>query len=253
MPVLSQDPRTLTEIVREKILSRIVSHRWGPGMMLPSETELAKLFSVSQGTIRRALRELVITGVLVRQQGRGTFVSSRRTQRVGERLRWFCLEGEEDGKHSTPHQRPVISRFEVINAPDRVAGILQISSGSPVIHFCRDQGYVGQENVYCFDDVFLPQPLFPRLTLEDLIRSDATDLYALYEEICGVTAFRVTEYARAVLLNPEQASKAGVSIPWPAICVQRLSFDSQGTPVELRFLTNVTDKQNMVLSTGRYL
>ena len=66
---------TLFEQVSQS-LSRLISEKkWRPGEMLPNETELAQMFNVSPGTMRRALKLLVDKGVLIRHQGKGTFVA----------------------------------------------------------------------------------------------------------------------------------------------------------------------------------
>lgn len=56
--------RTLFEEVSERVGGLISKGRWHPGEMLPNEVELAGMFGVSQGTMRRALKMLVDTGVL---------------------------------------------------------------------------------------------------------------------------------------------------------------------------------------------
>ena len=66
---------TLFEQVSQS-LSRLISEKkWRPGEMLPNETELAQMFNVSPGTMRRALKLLVDKGVLIRHQGKGPFVA----------------------------------------------------------------------------------------------------------------------------------------------------------------------------------
>ena len=68
----------LFEEVKQKMLEQIKNGIWTPDSMLPNELEVAAMFGVSQGTVRRAFRELVAQGILVRYQGRGTFVASQR-------------------------------------------------------------------------------------------------------------------------------------------------------------------------------
>jgi DNA-binding LacI/PurR family transcriptional regulator len=65
----------LVEALRGAIARRTIA----PGTRLPDERELARQFSLSRGTVRRALAELEATGLLSRQQGRGTFVTDERT------------------------------------------------------------------------------------------------------------------------------------------------------------------------------
>ena len=244
---------TLTEEVRNQIMQKIVSHQWEPGYMLPSEPELARIFDVSQGTVRRALRELVNEGCLIRHQGKGTFVASRRRRSLGKHHNWFCLNGEETSEKRTPHTDPEIKLFELTEATARVAAALEISPGSPVFHICRDITYENIDTVCCFDEIFLPQDRFAGLTLPEMIRKSNRDLYAFYEESFRQTVFTIEEIARAVFLNPEQAQKAGVPLPYPGIRIQRIGRDVAGKPVELRYMTNATDIQNLILSLNRHV
>ncbi|MBP3439517.1 MAG: GntR family transcriptional regulator [Sutterella sp.] len=245
--------QTLTDKVGKEILSRITSGKWPAGYTLPSELELADLFDVSQGTVRRALRNLVDCGILIRQQGKGTFVASRKRRPVGTRVQWFVKNGDERKEDKTPHTQPVICGFELIEANRRVAAFLEIEPGSRVWHIMRDNSYLGLDVQCCFDDIYLPAERFPGLSERDIRLSDSQDIYGFYEEKYGISAFTVDEYARAVFLNPDQARKAGVTPPFPAICLQRITRDAADRPIELRYLTNATIEQNMVLSIGRFL
>lgn len=243
--------QTLTDSVRNQIFERISSGRWPAGYTLPNETELAALFSVSQGTVRRALKELVYAGILIRQQGKGTFVASRLSRPITQRLNWFVKNGEEASEKRTPHTPAVVSAFELTQATQKVASALAIEVDAPVWHISRDLTYEGLSIICCFDDIYLPQYLFPALTARDVTYPGYKDIYAFYEDRFGITVFSVDELARATFLNPAQAQKACVQLPYPAIVVQRISKDASGRPVEYRLLTNVTDEQNLVLSIER--
>ena len=81
--------------VKQKLVADIVSGAVPPGGGLPSETELAKRFGVSIGTIRRAVDEMVAEHVLVRQQGRGTFVGKLDKERF--MFQFFKIEGQRRG------------------------------------------------------------------------------------------------------------------------------------------------------------
>lgn len=65
---------TLTERVREAI--RTEHAKPGTEGCIPSESRLAKLYGVSIITVRRAVEELVQEGLLVKRQGKGTFVAN---------------------------------------------------------------------------------------------------------------------------------------------------------------------------------
>ena len=70
----NDDARPLYAQVREHLVERIRSGEWKPGQLIPNEFEIAAEFGVSQGTARKAISELAAEGLVLRRQGRGTFV-----------------------------------------------------------------------------------------------------------------------------------------------------------------------------------
>src|SRR5690606_120113 len=61
--------------VRDTLVRRLIDGLWQPGQLIPSEIELAREVGVSQGTIRKALDAMTTENLLVRRQGRGTYVA----------------------------------------------------------------------------------------------------------------------------------------------------------------------------------
>src|SRR5690606_16672125 len=68
--------------IRELLVRGLQSGEWRPGEAIPSEVELAARYRVSQGTVRKAIDELAAANLVVRRQGRGTFVASHREVRT---------------------------------------------------------------------------------------------------------------------------------------------------------------------------
>ena len=68
--------------VRELLTRRVIDGQWTPGQLIPSEHRLAGEMGVSQGTVRKAVDEMVASNILVRQQGKGTFVSTHERRRA---------------------------------------------------------------------------------------------------------------------------------------------------------------------------
>ena len=83
-------------------MQRLVDGAWQPGQVLPSEMELAAETGVSQGTVRKALDALAGEKLLVRRQGRGTFVAEHDEARI--LFQFFKLQPDE-GEQSFPESR----------------------------------------------------------------------------------------------------------------------------------------------------
>ena len=76
------DFRPLYQQVHDLLVSRIVAGEWKPGDALPPEPSLARTFRVSQGTVRKALAALEQRNLVVRRQGKGTYVATHTPQRA---------------------------------------------------------------------------------------------------------------------------------------------------------------------------
>lgn len=85
-PVSPQSGRPLHEVVIDALNNAIDAGLFPPGKQLPNTKELSRQLSVSLVTTHKALQELVVTGVLDRKQGRGTFVIEP-SERTGKKLR----------------------------------------------------------------------------------------------------------------------------------------------------------------------
>ena len=76
----------LYQQIKGLILQGLQTGEWKPGEGIPSEMELAARYRVSQGTVRKAIDELANNNLLVRRQGKGTFVATHAEQQVQYRF-----------------------------------------------------------------------------------------------------------------------------------------------------------------------
>src|SRR5215212_10050220 len=146
--------RPLYRQVRDTLVRRIADGVWHPGQLLPSEPELASDLGVSQGTVRKALDEMTAENLVVRRQGRGTFVAKHDDARI---LFQFFKLVPDSGERSFPDSRVLDARKHVdVNA----AEILGLKAREPVLQIDRVRSLQGQACV--LERIFLPARLFPR-------------------------------------------------------------------------------------------
>lgn len=112
---------------------RIFSGEFKPGDSLPSETDLGKEYELSRGTVRKCLNVLADRGLIVAQQGRGTFVSRPCLDRATFVMEDFREELEKRGLE--PGYKLVNVRL--IQTPDEVASKLKVGPGDRVLYYCR--------------------------------------------------------------------------------------------------------------------
>ena len=212
--------------IKSLLLQRLESGEWQPAEAIPSESELATLFDVSQGTVRKAIDELAAENLLIRRQGKGTFVASHDDPRAGFRfLRLVPLAGGPEQSESVPLEcwrakaGPEVTRMLELNLGDSIYIVRRLLkfSGKPVI----------------LDEIYLPGAVFGSLTLE-MLRDYQGSLYSLFENRFGTRMIRAEERLRAVPADRSSAELLGVAEGSPLLSVERVSFSYGDKPVEWR-------------------
>jgi GntR family transcriptional regulator len=212
--------------IREQLLAGLQAGEWRPGEPIPSENELATRFGVSQGTVRKAIDELAAENLLVRRQGRGTFVASHQESRAQFR---FLRLRPNDGEAVQPTSRILDCRR--LRAPSEIARALDLKSGEPVVLIRRVLEFDGVPTV--LDEIWLPGTPFRGLTAERLTAYTGP-LYGLLETEFGTRMIRASERIRAVAAGREQAEALGVPDGSPLLLVDRVSSTYQDLKVEVR-------------------
>lgn len=212
--------------IKDFLIGSLERGEWGPGDAIPSEGELAQRFNVSQGTVRKAIDEMAAENLLVRRQGKGTFVSTHSDPRSFYRfLRLLPDDGVAVPSASDPFY------CENVRATPEVAAALGLQPGDPVIHVKRLLRFAGETVV--FDQIYLAADLFNGLTLEAL-RGGERSLYSLFESDFGVRMINAEERLRAIAADPESADLLGVAVGDPLLLVERTAYTYGNKPVEWR-------------------
>jgi GntR family transcriptional regulator len=213
--------------VRRGIADAIRSGEWRPGDAIPPEKKLCERFGVSMGTLRKAVDELTAAGVLVRQQGRGTFVARHSEDRY--LFSFFHLVGR-DGHKQYPNVR--FLKFGSKHADAYAAQALGIKEDAPLWHVNNLLSLRGE--VASLDEIFLPADLFKGLT-EQRLRERNTTLYQMYQDEFDVSVVRATERVRAHAATRSQAKWLKTEVGAPLLQIIRIVYTFQDRPVELRY------------------
>lgn len=216
----------LYQQIRGLITRGLESGEWGPGDVIPSESELAARYGVSQGTVRKAIDEMAAENLLVRRQGKGTFVATHDDPRSFFRfLRLAANEGELKAVKSIPLE------CWRAKAGNDVARTLALEPGAPIIIIRRLLRFGDQPAV--FDEIYLAGELFSDLSM-DILKSSVTSLYSLFESRYGVRMIRADERLRAVAADRVSSDLLGVAEGSPLLLVERVTFTYANKPVEWR-------------------
>ncbi len=220
----------LYQQIKALLLKGLEGGEWLPGQAIPSEVELAARFRVSQGTVRKAIDELATENVLVRRQGKGTFVATHAEQSTQFR---FLRLLPDDG--SPPALQRRLLECRRMRAPGEVARLLALAPGEAAVQVRRlllaPQG--GELLPVVLDDLWLPGTLFKGLTMERL-EAWRGPMYRLFEAEFAVHMIRAEEKLRAVAARADDAALLGVPPGTPLLQVERLAYTYGDRPVELR-------------------
>lgn len=228
-PIPGADPSGQLPLYKEveRLLTRsLAAGEWAPGVALPSETRLAERYRVSIGTVRKAIDALVAGRILVRHQGRGTFVASHNARRM--LFHFFHIVPSGGGKEQPETE---LLSFERARADAERAARLDIAPGAPVLRICNLMRLAGKPVV--LDAITLPAERFPRLS-EKIFRERDSTIYQLYQERYGINVVRSAERLSATLADRASANRLGIPAGSPLLCIKRTALTYHNVPVELR-------------------
>ncbi len=220
--------------IKELVLDGLRGGEWRPGDAIPSEIELAARFHVSQGTVRKAIDELAADNLLVRRQGKGTFVASHGEPQV--RFRFLRLTPDAGG--AVAAERKLLD-FRRARASAELARLLELRTGDSMIVLTRLLLFSGDPVV--LEEVWLPAGLFRGLTAAAITEHKGA-LYNLFETQYGTRMVRAEEKLKARPADAETAKLLKVEPGHALLEVERLSYTYGDRPVEWRRGLYKTDR-----------
>jgi len=218
----------LYQQIKGLLLQSLQAGEWKPGEAIPSEMDLAARFRVSQGTVRKAIDELAAENLLLRRQGKGTFVATHAEQHV--QYRFLRLVPDGDREAEGPAERSILECRRVRSSAD-VARALGLRTADPVVQVRRVLSFAGVPTI--LEDIWLPGSAFKGLSAEQMAGYQGPT-YAMFELDFGVRMVRAEEKLRAVAADPQQAALLKVPAGTPLLSVERIAFTYNDLPMELR-------------------
>jgi GntR family transcriptional regulator len=219
----------LYQQIKVLILKSLQAGEWKPGELIPSEMDLAVRFRVSQGTVRKAIDELAAENLLIRRQGKGTFVATHAEQQVQYRfLRLMPDSG--DISSEGPAERQIVDCKRLRACAD-IARPLALRTGEAVLQLRRVLSFQGTPTIV--EDVWLPGGPFKGLTA-DRLAAYGGPMYALFETEFGVHMVRAEEKIRAIAADAASAKLLDVPQGEPLLSVERIAYTYNDVPMELR-------------------
>ena len=212
--------------IKTLITQSLVSGEWRPGDLIPSEIELASRFSVSQGTVRKAIGELAGENVLVRQQGKGTFVASHSEER--SLFPYLSITPDRSGLESLSASLVECRKLKLDAASAKGLGLAAGAGGFLIVRTLS----ISSEKVI-YEEIRLPATPFRGLSLETIERHHCM-LYSMYESEFDVRILHVDEQIKAVAATGAALDHLSIKPGDPLLTIERVAYTYAEKSVELR-------------------
>lgn len=233
-PTLGYDERLpLYQRLREEMLAKIAAGEWTPGAPIPTEAELTRQYGVAIGTVRKAVDTLVSEGLLLRSQGRGTFV---RRPNFDASLARFFRQVNASGGREIPASRILAKALQTPSQP--VASALELQDGEQVIHMERLRMVEGRTLFH--EDIWLPAQRFGALLEIDSERFGEL-LYPFYEKQCGQCIASAKETLTVGAADHAMAQSLSIEEGAPMVIIERTALGYDRRPLEYRLSRAAAD------------
>jgi len=220
--------------VKQKITQELMSGNWRAGDLIPSEIELAQSYLVSQGTVRKAIDELSIEKILIRRQGKGTYVTTHNEEQI--QLRFLRLTSTKGNKEKLESQ---LLSFEKTRVNSYVANRLNLRPGSSVYKIKRVLTFARKPLI--LDEIYISTIPFKGLNAE-MINQKKGSLYRLYESNYGIQMLNADEKIKAVSAEAEVSKLLNIKKGHPILGIERVSYTYGNKPIEWRLGLCLTDE-----------
>ena len=225
--------RPLYDQIKVLLTQSLIGGEWRPGEMIPSEIDLAGRFKVSQGTVRKAIDSLAGENILIRRQGRGTFVATHNEE--GIKLRFLRLTAANGQKEVLLSE---LISFTKTKADAKMATMLAIKAGAALIEIKRLLTFSGRPLIY--DHIAIPAAPFKGLNATR-VEENKGSMYSMYETEYGIRMIRAEERLTAVAANVEVADALNLKPGAPLLSIERVSYTYGDKPMEWRLGLCLTD------------
>ncbi len=215
--------RPLYQQVRETFLRRIAEGAWAPGATVPNEHALALELGVSQGTVRKALDSLAAESLVERRQGKGTTIAEVTPARS---LFKFFRISRPGGERLIPTSDKATTRRR--NAIKQECKRLGLTPDEQVIEISRVRMVDSRPAIR--ETIIVPVKRFPDLDKRPIPNT----IYALYQSGYGINVVSADEKLKAVAAARGDERALGVPLGTPLLEINRIAFDIDGKPIELR-------------------
>ena len=223
----------------------IQTGRYKKGEKLPSEIELSTTCDVNRNTLRQAIAELVSAGILRKEKGMGTFVSSSMPLALKHKLKRISSFKDDLSEIGIKENTKVIKK-SIEDAKDHVSKRLILGANNKVIVVQRLRA--GNDIPFIYEESYLPGDMFKQIVDMDLTGS----MYKILSERFNIVLARCEQTIRAINLKGKIAKILQLPENSAGMYMESITFDENSIPVEVLCSYYRGDKYIFEVELGRY-
>jgi len=205
------------------IKSKIITGEYMPGEQIPTEKELCHTYGVSSITARQAILNLVNEGLLIRMQGKGTFVAEGIANINTSQFSGTISDLITDLKR----QEVKVLGIHRIRPPKKISKFLRIEEDAEVIQVKRTRNADNLPVSYIIN--YLPLQTGERIKEDDLQKYP---MLQILRDQLGIPLTGAMQYIEAIIADYDVATALSVSITSPILYIETLVFEKRKKPVE---------------------
>ncbi len=206
--------------INELLMERIRSRAWKVGTALPNETDLAREYGVSVGTMRKALQRLEAMGWISRRRGRGTFVSDPYVVLMEKMSHFYA-----NGRRLFPETSEYMS-VKLSDPTPTQANQLRVRGDDKLLEIVRCQASPG--HVQTYDKIIIAERLVPGLYERGDIPKKLLSVYAEY----GIVVTHTVQTLGSVAASDSIAEILNVAVGRPLLTIKRTAYDINDNIIE---------------------
>ena len=230
--------------VQQVIRHRIATRQYDPGLQIPSEHELGRELKVSRVTIREALRELVRENLLIKVQGKGTFVAPE----LPKVLQPIKYNGFLEDLYQRVEQLEVVNVSTARTSPtEYVRTTLNLPAADREIVLIKRCRHV-DGSPFSFTVNYLPLEIGTRI---DPAVLKTVPLNTVLERDLKIPVLRAEETVEAAPANPEVAAQLDIPVLYPVMHVTRVMFTDGDRAFEVVETFYRADKYHYLVNLSR--
>ena len=230
--------------IQHLLRHRIHSGLYPPGTQIPSEHELSRELAVSRVTLREALRELVRENLLVKVQGKGTFVASNPPKRLARvRYTGFLEELQERVR------KLKVTEVEVIQtaATTELKTALNLDPATSELTLIKRLRHIDEEP-FSYTLNYLPTEIGARVRIKDLY---SMPLLKILQEDLKIPIVSARETIEAAPADPDTARRLRIPVLYPVLHMTRTMYTTNHRPFELVDIYYRADKYHYSMNMTR--